>query len=206
MATTTNYGWTTPDDTDLVKNGADAIRTLGSAIDTSMNTALGTNKAGMVLLNTTSFSAVSSVSLPANTFTSTYDNYRILFNINSSSTTMTYSLRFRTSGSDNTTANYNYVNRFSSSATGADVIAQGRSQTSALLVNTGTAFFPVFSFDLLNPKDANFTRGYFQATTEIGNSYTGFCAFGLTTSFDSATLFVSTGNITGNVSVYGYNK
>jgi hypothetical protein len=36
MATTTNYGWTTPDDTDLVKDGASAIRTLGSAIDTSL--------------------------------------------------------------------------------------------------------------------------------------------------------------------------
>jgi hypothetical protein len=36
MATTTNYGWTTPDDTALVKDGALAIRTLGSAIDTSV--------------------------------------------------------------------------------------------------------------------------------------------------------------------------
>jgi len=36
MATTTNFGWTTPDDTDLVKDGASAIRTLGSAIDTSL--------------------------------------------------------------------------------------------------------------------------------------------------------------------------
>ena len=36
MATTTNFGWTTPDDTDLVKDGAAAIRTLGSAIDTSL--------------------------------------------------------------------------------------------------------------------------------------------------------------------------
>lgn len=36
MATTTNFGWATPDDTDLVKDGAAAIRTLGSAIDTSL--------------------------------------------------------------------------------------------------------------------------------------------------------------------------
>lgn len=36
MATTTNFGWETPDDTDLVKDGAAAIRTLGQAIDTSM--------------------------------------------------------------------------------------------------------------------------------------------------------------------------
>jgi hypothetical protein len=35
MATTTNFGWTTPNDTDLVKDGAAAIRTLGSGIDTS---------------------------------------------------------------------------------------------------------------------------------------------------------------------------
>jgi hypothetical protein len=36
MATTTNFGWETPDDTDLVKDGAAAIRTLGSSIDTSL--------------------------------------------------------------------------------------------------------------------------------------------------------------------------
>jgi hypothetical protein len=35
MATTTNYGWTTPDDTALVKDGAAAIRTLGTSIDTT---------------------------------------------------------------------------------------------------------------------------------------------------------------------------
>jgi hypothetical protein len=33
MATTTNYGWTTPDDTALVKDGASAIRTLGTSVD-----------------------------------------------------------------------------------------------------------------------------------------------------------------------------
>jgi hypothetical protein len=35
MATTTNYGWVTPDDTSLVKDGAAAIRTLGSSVDTT---------------------------------------------------------------------------------------------------------------------------------------------------------------------------
>jgi hypothetical protein len=40
MATTTNNGWETPDDTDLVKDGALAMRTLGSAIDTSVGTGL----------------------------------------------------------------------------------------------------------------------------------------------------------------------
>jgi hypothetical protein len=40
MATTTNNGWTTPDDTDLVKDGALAIRDLGQEIDTSTNNGL----------------------------------------------------------------------------------------------------------------------------------------------------------------------
>jgi len=33
--TTTNFGWTVPTSTDLVKNGATAISTLGSGVDTS---------------------------------------------------------------------------------------------------------------------------------------------------------------------------
>lgn len=36
MATTTNFGWTTPDDTALVKDGASAIRSLGSAVDSAL--------------------------------------------------------------------------------------------------------------------------------------------------------------------------
>jgi hypothetical protein len=36
VATTTNFGWTTPDNTGYVKDGALAIRTLGNGIDTSL--------------------------------------------------------------------------------------------------------------------------------------------------------------------------
>lgn len=36
MPTTSNFGWTTPADTDLVKDGAAAIRTLGDGVDTSL--------------------------------------------------------------------------------------------------------------------------------------------------------------------------
>jgi hypothetical protein len=35
MPNTTNFNWSTPADTDLVKDGASAIRTLGNSIDTS---------------------------------------------------------------------------------------------------------------------------------------------------------------------------
>jgi hypothetical protein len=51
MATTTAFGWETPDDTDLVKDGAAAIRTLGSSIDTSMSELKG-GTTGQILSKT----------------------------------------------------------------------------------------------------------------------------------------------------------
>jgi hypothetical protein len=37
MALSPNYSWTEPNDSDFVKNGADAMRVLGNAIDTTVN-------------------------------------------------------------------------------------------------------------------------------------------------------------------------
>ena len=54
MATTTNYGWDTPDDTDLVKDGAAAIRTLGSSADTTVGNLNPGTTAGDVDYYTTS--------------------------------------------------------------------------------------------------------------------------------------------------------
>lgn len=54
MATTTNYSWTTPDDTDLVKDGAAAIRTLGSSADTTVKALNPGTTAGDIDYYTTS--------------------------------------------------------------------------------------------------------------------------------------------------------
>jgi hypothetical protein len=51
MATTSAFGWETPDDTDLVKDGAAAIRTLGNSIDTSMSELKG-GTTGQILSKT----------------------------------------------------------------------------------------------------------------------------------------------------------
>ena len=72
MGTTTNNGWTYPESTDLVKDGATAIQTLADDIDTTLGVYADP---GLVLLNTTSFSGVTSVSSAAATFSSTYTNY-----------------------------------------------------------------------------------------------------------------------------------
>jgi hypothetical protein len=51
MANSTSFGWELPDDTDLVKDGAAAMRTLGNAIDASM-TELRGGTTGQVLSKT----------------------------------------------------------------------------------------------------------------------------------------------------------
>lgn len=64
MATTTNYGWSTPDDTALVKDGASAIRTLGSSIDTTLGSFFNIKQ---IVQGTTSTVATNSTSTYADT-------------------------------------------------------------------------------------------------------------------------------------------
>jgi hypothetical protein len=78
MATTTNYSWSTPDNTAYVKDGASAIRTLGSSVDTTLFTALGGAYPGLRLIKKQTIgSAVSSVNVTG-AFSSTYNSYKII--------------------------------------------------------------------------------------------------------------------------------
>jgi len=65
MPTTTNYGWTTPADTDLVKDGAAAIRTLGSSIDTTLKTQIDAQIPDALLTTKGDIIAASAASTPA---------------------------------------------------------------------------------------------------------------------------------------------
>lgn len=204
MATTTNYGWTTPDNTDLVKDGALAIRTLGSAIDTSMNTALGTKKAGMVLLNTTSFSAVSSQSVN-DVFSSTYENYFLLTRITDMSIGDNVQIRMRASGSDDSTSNYHNLGL--RITTTVDRIAS-YGQTSYRIGETGTKK-GAFQTVIYGPQLAALTQFNGLITNGFNNPMeNGFQmgAHNVATAYTGFTIFPASGTMTGNVSVYGYNK
>jgi hypothetical protein len=204
--TTTNYGFDIPQSTDLVKDGATAIATLGQDIDTAMNTALGTKKAGMVLLNTTSFSGVSSVSLPANTFSSTYRNYRLIYKFTQITSIGNLTLRYRTTGTDNTTSNYNYGGFFggiSSVVTRRNATAQN---SFAIINSIGVNTLSFLSMDIISPNLAEPTFGFFnfwaQTTSDL---YSIGTEFPPSTVFDSASLITSAGGLTGTVECYGYN-
>jgi hypothetical protein len=203
--TTTNYGFDIPQSTDLVKDGATAIATLGQDIDTAMNTALGTKKAGMVLLNTTSFSGVTSVSLPASTFTSTYKNYRVIFRSTQNTTTGTLSMRLRAAGTDLTAAEYTNGG-----------IESGVTENNARVNATGGTSWGFFSvtagninqvvLDLLGPQVSAQTIGFYNAfTTNKGDNRIVAIQVGNSNSYDSLSFLTSGGTFTGAVEAYGYN-
>jgi hypothetical protein len=85
MATTTNFGWTTPDNTGYVKDGALAIRTLGSAIDSTL---YDLDRVGQVVQTVTSTSTGSTSSTYADatnmsaTITPTKSTSKVLITMN----------------------------------------------------------------------------------------------------------------------------
>jgi hypothetical protein len=206
MATTTpNYGWAVPTSTDLVKDGATAIETLGDAIDASMNTALGTKKAMGVLLSSTSFSGVSSVSLPADTFTATYRHYRFMISGTASGTTGDdLNFRLRASGSDNSTNNYYNWRYIRSGSAASNSYAQ---QTQAKIGFHGNVAWAV-TMDLFNPQTTDRTTIVSSGPHfSTGNNAAVWCesVFDAATQFDSATFFPEAGTFTGTIYTYAYN-
>jgi hypothetical protein len=215
MATTTpNYGWTVPTSTDLVKDGATAIETLGDAIDASMNTALGTKKAGMVLLNTTSFSGVATQSIN-DVFSATYKNYRIIIASNTTNANaQLVQMRMRVSGADNSSSNYYWagISTASSSATpSVNGLGSNGLVTSfdTSVSNDSTRGEAVSIVDLLNPFATQRTGFTSQQVYQDNNPYAFYRSINgqmsVTTSYTGFTLIGVSGNITGSVSVYGYN-
>ena len=207
MATTTNYGWTTPDDTSLVKDGASAIRTLGSAIDTSLNTALGTKKAGLVLLNTTSFSAVASQSIN-NVFSSTYDSYRIIIRATQNTGAGNQFFRLRVGGVDSSSANYQIYGQYSGFTSGVTRV----NQSGVTGVDIGTAgnaatYPSVAIIELTDVAKATPTYGFWNAYN-IAIRDSAFVGFdhSLSTAYDGFTWQTSANTITGQIQVFGYNK
>ena len=202
MPNTTNYSFPTPADTDLVKNGADAIRDLGDAVDTAMNTALGTKKAGMVLLNTTSFSGVTSVSSAAATFSSTYTDYYLKIDLTTAGSNEVF-LRLRAAGVDATGSNYKYeFNRAAQSG----VAGATATTTSAVVcpgaeTNNQTIQLEIFSPFIAGPTTL-YSRFFSVDYPRVG--VTG-VYHNLSTSYDAFTILCAS-NITGTYSVYGFAK
>jgi hypothetical protein len=163
---------------------------------------------GMTLINTTSFSGVASQSIN-DVFTSTYDNYFIILNVTPTGNT-NQSFRLRASGSDNSTANYfQTIAGLTTGGAADNFTGTGATRHDIGRSNSGNPF--AFHLNIFNPQ-----KNVFTSYTQIGQSndsaslrinHMGSGSFGTTAQFDGITFFpTSAVNITGSISIYGYNK
>lgn len=196
MATTTNYAWTTPDDTDLVKNGALAIRTLGSAIDaTAFSTFIGQK---LISTTTLSGSSISLSSIPQ-----TYRNLRLVFR--SVTTSAGVALRLRING-DATANRHNGGRNYSTAPGGANTFTD----TSILGTGTnhataGTGLSHVWIPDYTNTttwKFANVMSISSDATTTFYSQFS-VGAYNQTGAITSIDIFPTSGTMGGTVLLYG---
>jgi hypothetical protein len=155
---------------------------------------------GLVLLNTTTASAVTSVSID-NCFSATYDNYLIISTLTSASTGLALKIRFRVSGADNSTANYNWCGQYQQNTTttisGEQATGATSGQISGIGANDGTFF-------------ANISNPFLTKTTHwYGHNFDGTYRrdyggkLNVTTSYTGFTLIYAQA-MTGTIKVYGY--
>ena len=165
---------------------------------------------GLTFITGTTFSAVSSVSLPASTFSATYLNYKVIFVTDSTSGTgAALTLRLRISSTDNTTANYYGAMAGASTGGTAQIIASNGLTSFPL----GTTDSPgtngsVYDFDITNPFASIRTNinGVTNTFVTNGTGLHGSMGFFFNgaTSFDSFSIIVASGTITGHYKIYGY--
>jgi hypothetical protein len=159
--------------------------------------------AGLDLIVTQSFSAVSTVSVN-NCFTSTYDNYRIICSLQSSVADVAINMRMRVSAADNSTANY-YRQR----ATVQNTTFTGTSDSAGTtweLSYAGTSLNNLLAVDVIAPQLAQHTS--LSALNNYAGRYIEIRAnsFQAATQFDGFTLYPGSGTISGVIRIYGYRN
>jgi hypothetical protein len=200
MGTTTNNGWTYPESTDLVKDGATAIETLATNIDTTLGVYA---TPGLVLIGSpVTFSGVTSQSI-SSVFTTTYKNYLITISLSPSGNSRIM-LRVRDGSTDNTT---NYDGNAWRPAADSYYSATGYMElTSNTTVAASNRNF--CQLTLFNPREATITGGinsWYDAGAAV-LSHNGH-RVNDTATYDGFTLFASTGNMdSAEVNVYGFNR
>ena len=176
-----------------------------SIANTSGTASIGAN-------GTVSFSAASTVSLNG-VFSSTYENYRIVFTTSNFSASDALSFRLRASGSDYSSANYSQMGtrNFSNGATIAALNESGRTSIGLGSSNSAASDRCGITIDIFKP-NVNFVNKVMhisivnQDSTGLYLRTQGGLADGATYIFDGFTFIIASGNMTGTVSVYGYNK
>lgn len=169
--------------------------------------AVGSGSAAISAKGTVTFTGASTVSLNG-VFTTAYSHYMVVFSEDSSTATGNpFYCRFRTAGVDNTNANYYWGGTFTR-ISGVQGAHAGNGSSVLQLGYIHTSPFTSGVLYITNPQKAIFTTFDFSF---FGQDSTGALStiaagtFNLNTQFDGITFFPSAGNMTGSVTIYGFN-
>lgn len=166
---------------------------------------------GLVYITGATFTTVSSVSLPDNTFSSTYRNYLVHIAITANSTDSTaFNIRMRASGTDTTTAYYGVCsgNSVNSGTYDGTYRQNNASAFNPGILRTTDIADQSYSLTFFNPQIAANTMYSGTAVATLGD-YGGAFLTGTqvsTTQFDSLSFYPTAGTITGTYRVYGYSE
>ena len=172
------------------------------AVPTGINSAL-------VFITGASFTAQSTVGMPAGTFTSTYKNYQVELMVTSVSTQLQILPRVNASGVSQSGANYFWGTGIMNTAGAFTGTGSGSSASPQLLGADGTrgTMGNLMVFDPLNA--SSYTHVTAQSMGNIagvsGSIYSGYF-YNATAAHDGLTFVTSTGTMTGYYRVYGLSE
>jgi hypothetical protein len=158
-----------------------------------------------------SFSASTAISVNG-VFSTAYEHYVVMLNLKASANGLIVNMRFRASGSDTSSALYNWAHmRLGSNGTSYNTT--GASATEFMIGNTDSTGRTGIVFDVFSPNTTE-TR---KVVASRGGAYqTGITSFltiagggecASATAFDGFTIFPNTAdNFTGSLRVYGYQN
>jgi hypothetical protein len=224
MATTTpNFGWSVPTSSDLLKNGAVAIETLGDSIDASLVDLKG-GTTGQVLSKATNtdmdFSwasasggslvfvkavtigtTVSSVAVTS-AFSSTYDNYLVMIDHNSGSNSGSVTLRLGSTATGYV-GNVIYMSAASSAVTGLNYTNEAQIFSHTINATNGGSAQIFFNRPNVAKRTSVMTKGTGFNTSGTSFNITQMFADN-DTQYTDFTITAVTGTFTGGtIRVYG---
>jgi hypothetical protein len=176
------------------------VLTADSAEATGMKWATGSSGA-LALVHTETLSAVSAVNIDSK-FTSTYDNYLVIANIeNSTSNIVTVQYR---SAASTITSGYKTTYWYTEYTNNSWVVTSSNSASNIYNVSSSTDR-NLMVFNIGNPQISEFTKCQIQITDNTYNL--GYLSvYPQTTAIDGLRFSCNTGTMTGTVRIYGYQN
>ena len=163
-----------------------------------------TTASGSTLINTTTFSAVTSISIDS-LFSSTYDNYQIVFTTTTTSAGADIKMKLRSGGTDN--SSNDYFTQVSYLQSGGLTNLSGTS-TTGFFIAAATNILTTSIINLSNPNLATSTKsGVFSTMGGTNQRYTfgGFYKQNAT-AFTGLSMITDAPTMTGQISIYGLAK